>query len=1144
MGNDWQRFAFRRHGQIEEELVDASMRCTTAYFKMLLSLAYMKSVEIGPSVYHEGPLAREHIEEGRLSGGATERLFAKAAKGERRGENEDKTSVDILVVVKSVCEEGGSVHALLVAPALLTREGELHPPEEVRPWIPRDRLSADRESDCAVLVGKMQAFQRFMREKSPSMVSRVETWADYLSYCDELYGYVCDYDRKDLSDDGIVLHEDEVFILVDDAIDPTAPLIEVYSGLLRSKQEPPRLYSAFLDPKRQEMVESGALSCDVAGMKRHRGQMGSRFPLAPSQREAMRYFTRLGEGDALAVSGPPGTGKTTMLQSIVADMLVDHALRGAEPPIIVGVSTNNQAVTNIIDSFGGAGARENPWMQRWLPECDEANENARFPSFATYFPSAKKKEEAIRKGYLISSALKDGVYDQYSKPDYVAKARRFFAQQAGCEASTSLKLIGEQLRRKLGQVNEARERIVQNSAILAQPGIEMQVVEARNKMALLRERVEALQSRAREWLSFERQTFGVGLFAMVARAIRRSREPHYVETYRAVGENLVRSCSSFEEVHRAYAASIAEAEKEYRKAERAAAECERLKKEQDRACEERELDAALLRELGVVSEGQLSGKGGLRELCDIAKVDAWLDTTVRVWEFWAAVHYYECRWLQLCEKGGFEGIIEEDYRYQTTETALKRFYTQLAHITPCFVMTLYQFPKYFKAYVGDGPKKHLYGFVDLLIVDEAGQVDTPIGAAALPFAKQAIVVGDVCQIPPVWKYEPDADREIAESVGVSAALWERMASLGLTGSRKSSFMKASMSATPWRLGEGEGGLFLAEHRRCYDEVISFCNDLLYGGRLIPLRGSCFSSGDAYPLLGDLPAFGILDVPGSVSARFGTSRINRAEAQAIALWLAENFDFIAQRYEALKKDVKRSDLVAVVTPFRAQAVFIRETLQDRCGERISQMITVGTAHTLQGAERRIVLFSLVYGENDGRCFFVEQNPELMNVAVSRAKDAFIVVGSKKKLVSSDRVTGLLGFHAIENQVCDVLGGRGEGVSVGFNEMDEGRGRSDSEDAAALPLEAPASISACLKEWKASGLLPSEWGGLNAKVLNERLASFGLIVKTSDGWEPSSRGIAVGIVALEGEGRNGFYRYCGYGKAAQSFILDNFVELMNA
>lgn len=57
------------------------------------------------------------------------------------------------------------------------------------------------------------------------------------------------------------------------------------------------------------------------------------------------------------------------------------------------------------------------------------------------------------------------------------------------------------------------------------------------------------------------------------------------------------------------------------------------------------------------------------------------------------------------------------------------------------------------------------------------------------------------------------------------------------------------------------------------------------------------------------------------------------------------------------------------------------------------ITVGTVHKLQGAERLIVLFSSVYGANDcDSSKFYDMNNNMLNVAVSRAKDSFIVFGN--------------------------------------------------------------------------------------------------------------------------------------------------------
>ena len=51
---------------------------------------------------------------------------------------------------------------------------------------------------------------------------------------------------------------------------------------------------------------------------------------------------------------------------------------------------------------------------------------------------------------------------------------------------------------------------------------------------------------------------------------------------------------------------------------------------------------------------------------------------------------------------------------------------------------------------------------------------------------------------------------------------------------------------------------------------------------------------------------------------------------------------------------------------------------------------------QGAERKVIIFLIVYGNQDG-CFFINQPKELMNVAVSRAKDSFLVFGDSGCLV---------------------------------------------------------------------------------------------------------------------------------------------------
>ena len=131
-----------------------------------------------------------------------------------------------------------------------------------------------------------------------------------------------------------------------------------------------------------------------------------------------------------------------------------------------------------------------------------------------------------------------------------------------------------------------------------------------------------------------------------------------------------------------------------------------------------------------------------------------------------------------------------------------------------------------------------------------------------------------------------------------------------------------------------------------------------------------------------------------SHKIGGSRENRAEAEALVTWLTHNYTLLIAEYQqdidAGKMESK--DVIGIITPFKGQALLIKKELMNSPLSKQMSNISVGTVHTFQGAERRIILFSTVYGSGEN-CYFIDKDESMMNVAVSRAKDAFIVFGDR-------------------------------------------------------------------------------------------------------------------------------------------------------
>ena len=130
-------------------------------------------------------------------------------------------------------------------------------------------------------------------------------------------------------------------------------------------------------------------------------------------------------------------------------------------------------------------------------------------------------------------------------------------------------------------------------------------------------------------------------------------------------------------------------------------------------------------------------------------VDQFADRLTRFQLFRLACHYWEGRWLLEME-GNLEEIVG-GHRKTGLRTVEPRWRRRMM-LTPCAVSTFASLPgkmSYGLKAGGDWKTGYLFDFIDLLIVDEAGQVLPEVAAPSFALAKRALVIGDTQQIEPI-----------------------------------------------------------------------------------------------------------------------------------------------------------------------------------------------------------------------------------------------------------------------------------------------------------------------------------------------------------------------------------------------------------
>lgn len=926
-------------------------------------------------------------------------------------------------------QRGGGLYAPLIMPARVAESGRLSfDPAKNQPWISRDALEPSGAPEPP--LGALADYDAYL---STNPAPNQPDWRSLIDFAKGMCRAVTGAAIEDVALDDY----DRASPVVTVGVPPQSPARHLIA-LANALEASPALPAAF-----QTICAPGPMRPQLTGENRtaasalHYGQMAGDYPLADRQRDAVRHLIACRDGDALAVNGPPGSGKTTLLQSVVATMVVDAALSGGSPPVIVVASTNNQAVTNVIDSFGKVKPpphRQNdPLTGRWLPGVR---------SFAVYLPSASK--EVDEQKYHVAR-LPD-----YGKPlagmpadmlngDAVAKAHAAYldaaSQALGAPFTTASEVQAELerrlkdgaarlkayvtqahglLKRRADRLGETASAAVEQAQAEMRAAEEIAAVHAGNAAALRAEAKTARESwrathdqisrgleelhpsggllaaliawilgflpsvRAQRWDRCRRSIHAAGIEDGPLASLT---PPANLQLLRAHLDNrLAVKQRDVEDLEKAVITAMRE---------HLAATAAPLTQARTRQAEAESWLAAetqwrkTAEELAAVAAATpfAADMTADRLVENPARVEALLDVTLRYDLFLLAVHYWEARWLAAALEltTARDGAIKalSGRSREATETRWR----VMACLTPCFVSTLYMLPKHLQYYDRDGENKNppLLDLVDLLIVDEAGQTAAEIGGLGVALGRKTLVVGDVHQIEPVWSVGPHIDEGNLKRYGLQT----HADALDAAGARacNGSLMKLARHASAFAGADEtdpEPGVFLTEHRRCQTPIIAISNDLAYNDRLIPCA----------PTLSDpiLPPLGWANVR-APSGRRGSSRFNDGEAAAIAEWLSGR----RAEIEAFYGNKPIHEVVGVVTPFSAQKSAVSAALA-RHG--LNGPLTVGTVHALQGAEREIVIFSPVHTAEDGGRPFFDNGPNMINVAASRARHAFLVFGDMR------------------------------------------------------------------------------------------------------------------------------------------------------
>lgn len=253
---------------------------------------------------------------------------------------------------------------------------------------------------------------------------------------------------------------------------------------------------------------------------------------------------------------------------------------------------------------------------------------------------------------------------------------------------------------------------------------------------------------------------------------------------------------------------------------------------------------------------------------------------------------------------------------------------------------------------------HENAVYDYLIMDEASQVSIETGVLPLSCARNAVIVGDIQQLPNVVTTKDKVklatiSNKYRIATGYDCAALSFLQSLGQV-----------IPSIPQTL--------LREHYRCHPKIINFCNQKFYGGNLVIMTH-------------DHGETNVISAIKTVEGQHARNRLNLREIAVI-------------KEEVLPTLAYNANEIGVIAPYNNQVNAAKSV--------IKSPVEIATVHKFQGREKEAIVMSTV----DNTITPFSDDPNLLNVAVSRAKHRFCLVVSGNEQPKECNISDLLAYIA--------------------------------------------------------------------------------------------------------------------------------------